>query len=154
MSPVAMSSDASWGTIVQARERRVKPCRSRSPQYQQRSCGIHGRLFRTWRWLPREWMTASPVVSLQARAGSDSVGARMFVDATQSLGVLDLGLTASRPDYLAVYGYKWLLRPRGAAWLVTRHYGELRPLLPSWKSAGDGKIFRRAAAACARGGPL
>jgi len=75
------------------------------------------------------------------RAAADSVGARIFADVTQSLGVLGMGLAASRPDYLAVHGYKWLLCPRGAAWLVTRHYGELRPLMPSWKSAADGGYF-------------
>jgi len=78
---------------------------------------------------------------VRLRAAADSVGARIFVDATQSLGVLDVGLAASRPDFLAVHGYKWLLCPRGAAWLVTPHYGELRPLLPSWKSAADGSYF-------------
>ena len=43
-----------------------------------------------------------------------------------------------QPDYLAVHGYKWLLCPRGAAWLVTRddRVGELRPLAPNWRSAG------------------
>jgi selenocysteine lyase/cysteine desulfurase len=82
---------------------------------------------------------------VRLRAAADSVGARMFVDATQSLGVLDTNLAASRPDYLAVHGYKWLLCPRGAAWLVTPHYQELRPLMPSWKSAADGGYF---------GGPL
>jgi selenocysteine lyase/cysteine desulfurase len=75
------------------------------------------------------------------RAAAESVGARMFVDATQSLGVLGMDLAGWRPDYLAVHGYKWLLCPRGAAWLVTPHYGELRPLLPSWKSTEDGGYF-------------
>jgi selenocysteine lyase/cysteine desulfurase len=72
------------------------------------------------------------------RAACDEVGARLFVDATQSLGVLPIGVEA---DYLAVHGYKWMLCPRGAAWLVTRHHEELRPLLPGWKSAADGGYF-------------
>jgi selenocysteine lyase/cysteine desulfurase len=87
------------------------------------------------------------------RAAADSVGARIFADVTQSLGVLGMDLAASRPDYLAVHGYKWLLCPRGAAWLVTRHYNELHPLMPSWKSAADGGYFGgslRLAAAAAR----
>jgi selenocysteine lyase/cysteine desulfurase len=79
------------------------------------------------------------------RAATDAVGARLFVDATQSLGVLRPDLATVRPDYLAVHGYKWLLCPRGAAWLVTPHHNELRPLLPSWKSTADGGYF---------GGPL
>ena len=81
----------------------------------------------------------------RVRAATDTVGARLFVDLTQSLGVLRQDLSAARPDYLAVHGYKWLLCPRGAAWLVTPHHDELRPLMPSWKSAPDGGYF---------GGPL
>jgi selenocysteine lyase/cysteine desulfurase len=72
------------------------------------------------------------------RAATDRVGARLFVDLTQSLGVLRFDAGAVRPDYLAVHGYKWLLCPRGAAWLVTRadRVGELRPLAPNWRSSG------------------
>jgi selenocysteine lyase/cysteine desulfurase len=75
------------------------------------------------------------------RAAADAVGARLFADVTQSLGVLGMDLAASRPDYLAVHGYKWLLCPRGAAWLVTPHYDELRPLMPSWTSTVDREYF-------------
>ena len=75
------------------------------------------------------------------RAAADAVGARLFADVTQSLGVLGMDLAASRPDYLAVHGYKWLLCPRGAAWLVTPHYDELQPLIPSWNSADDHEYF-------------
>lgn len=70
------------------------------------------------------------------RAASDEVGARLFVDATQSFGVLRFDFDGIRPDHLAVHGYKWMLSPRGAAWMVTRpdRIAELAPLLPSWKS--------------------
>jgi selenocysteine lyase/cysteine desulfurase len=78
---------------------------------------------------------------VRLRAAADAAGARIFADVTQSLGVLGMDLGASQPDYLAVHGYKWLLCPRGAAWLVTRHYDELRPLMPGWKSAVDGRYF-------------
>jgi selenocysteine lyase/cysteine desulfurase len=69
------------------------------------------------------------------RAATDAVGARLFVNLTQSLGALRFD-PLIRPDYLAVHGYKWLLCPRGAAWLVTRpdRVGELAPLAPNWKS--------------------
>ncbi len=72
------------------------------------------------------------------RAATDRFGARLFVDLTQSLGALRFDGDAARPDYLAVHGYKWLLCPRGAAWLATRpdRVEELRPLAPSWKSTG------------------
>ncbi|GAA2070293.1 aminotransferase class V-fold PLP-dependent enzyme [Actinomadura alba] len=70
------------------------------------------------------------------RAATDRVGARLFVDLTQSLGALRFDAATIRPDYFAVHGYKWMLCPRGAAWLVTRpdRLDELRPLAPSWRS--------------------
>jgi selenocysteine lyase/cysteine desulfurase len=72
------------------------------------------------------------------RAATDRVGARLFVNLTQSLGALRFDAEAVRPDYLAVHGYKWLLCPRGAAWLATRpdRLEELRPLAPNWTSTG------------------
>jgi selenocysteine lyase/cysteine desulfurase len=77
------------------------------------------------------------------RAASDEVGARLFVDVTQSLGVLRFEFQQVLPDYLAVHGYKWLLSPRGAAYLVAREdrIEELRPLLPSWKSTAEPAFF-------------
>jgi selenocysteine lyase/cysteine desulfurase len=64
------------------------------------------------------------------------IGARLFVDATQSLGVLRFDARAAGADYVAAHGYKWLLAPRGATWLWARsdRLQELRPLAPSWKS--------------------
>lgn len=72
------------------------------------------------------------------RAATDHVGARLFVDLTQSLGALRFDADRIRADYFAAHGYKWLLCPRGAAWLVTRpdRIDELRPLAPNWKSTG------------------
>ena len=66
------------------------------------------------------------------------VGARLFVDVTQSLGVLRFDAAAGA-DYVAAHGYKWLLAPRGASWLWVRqdHIRELFPLAPSWKSVAS-----------------
>jgi selenocysteine lyase/cysteine desulfurase len=63
-------------------------------------------------------------------------GAALAADLTQSLGVLDHDLTALGLDYVLVHGYKWLLCPRGAAWLIASGPARdaLAPLLPSWKS--------------------
>jgi selenocysteine lyase/cysteine desulfurase len=64
------------------------------------------------------------------------VGARLFVDGCQSLGALRLDAIAAGVDYVAAHGYKWLLAPRGAAWLWVRpgRLDELKPLAPNWKS--------------------
>lgn len=73
-----------------------------------------------------------PQIAERCRA----VGARLFVNGTQSLGALRFDLAGVRPDYLATHGYKWLLAPRGAGWLYVApdRLEETRPLAPSWKS--------------------
>jgi selenocysteine lyase/cysteine desulfurase len=63
------------------------------------------------------------------------VGARFFVNLTQSLGALRFDADGAGADYVVAHGYKWLLAPRGATWLWARSGGrDLRPLAPSWKS--------------------
>jgi len=66
-------------------------------------------------------------------------GARLFVNATQSLGALRLDVEELGIDFLACHGYKWLLAPRGAAWLYVRRdrLDEVRPLAPNWHSVPD-----------------
>jgi len=72
-------------------------------------------------------------------ARTREVGARLLVNATQSLGALRFDVGEVRPDFLVTHGYKWLLAPRGAAWLYVapERLAEVRPLAPSWKSARD-----------------
>jgi selenocysteine lyase/cysteine desulfurase len=73
------------------------------------------------------------------------VGARLFVDSAQSLGALRLDAATVGADYVAAHGYKWMLCPRGAAWLWVRpgRLGELAPLTPlaplapNWKTVED-----------------
>ncbi len=64
------------------------------------------------------------------------VGARFFVNLTQSLGALRFDAAGCRADYVAAHGYKWLLAPRGTTWLWVRpeRLAGLRPLSPGWKS--------------------
>ncbi len=65
-----------------------------------------------------------------------ALGARLFLSLMQSAGVLRVGVREHDPDFVVAHGYKWLLAPRGAAWLYVRpdRLAELRPLAPSWKS--------------------
>ena len=71
------------------------------------------------------------------RAACARHGARLFLDGTQSVGALDLDLEGV--DYLAVGGYKWLLGPRGTAYLVVApdRLEELSPLNAGWKTPDD-----------------
>ncbi len=63
-------------------------------------------------------------------------GAVTLLDVTQAVGWLPVD--AARVDYLVASAYKWLLAPRGSAFLVAapRRREELRPLHAGWY-AGD-----------------
>jgi selenocysteine lyase/cysteine desulfurase len=64
-------------------------------------------------------------------------GARTFVDATQAVGWLPL--EARRFDYLTCAAYKWLLCPRGVAFMTIRpeHLEEVVPHAAGWYAAAD-----------------
>jgi selenocysteine lyase/cysteine desulfurase len=63
-------------------------------------------------------------------------GARVFLDAIQSLGALRYVPGA---DYVAAHAYKWLLGARGTTWLWISpdRLEELQPLAPSWKTVPE-----------------
>ncbi len=65
-------------------------------------------------------------------------GARLFVDATQSAGAMDLPL-AEHADFVAVGGYKWLLAPRGACFLRVREdcIDSMVPVASGWRTAQE-----------------
>src|SRR5829696_1394850 len=67
------------------------------------------------------------IVSATARHG-----AATLLDATQAVGWLPID--ASRFDYVACSAYKWLLSPRGTAFLTVREerLGEVTPQLAGW----------------------
>lgn len=64
-------------------------------------------------------------------------GAKLFVDATQSAGAVDFDLGLC--DWMACSGYKWLLAPRGTAYLVCSHdeAASIPPLAPGWKTPSE-----------------
>ena len=61
----------------------------------------------------------------------------VVVDATQAAGWLPLD--ARDADVLVCAAYKWLLAPRGAAFMVVgyRLAGELQPVMANWWATGD-----------------
>jgi selenocysteine lyase/cysteine desulfurase len=64
-------------------------------------------------------------------------GALLAVDVTQSCGWLPLD--ATRFDFVVCAAYKWLLSPRGTAFLALRpeHLERLRPLAAGWYAGED-----------------
>jgi selenocysteine lyase/cysteine desulfurase len=61
------------------------------------------------------------------------VGARLVIDASQSVGAMPLDIGALRPDFLVAVGYKWLLGPFSVGYLYVaeqHRFGE--PLEENW----------------------
>jgi selenocysteine lyase/cysteine desulfurase len=78
------------------------------------------------------------VADLEAIATAcDAVGARTLVDTTQAVGWLPVD--ASRFSYTTGGGYKWLLAPRGTAFLTVRPdlVDELTPVAAGWYAGED-----------------
>jgi selenocysteine lyase/cysteine desulfurase len=78
------------------------------------------------------------IADLEAIAGAATHhGARTYVDATQACGWLPLD--AGRFDFLASATYKWLLSPRGSAFMAVRpeRLEEVRPNAAGWYAGAD-----------------
>ncbi|MGA2925560.1 MAG: aminotransferase class V-fold PLP-dependent enzyme [Solirubrobacteraceae bacterium] len=61
------------------------------------------------------------------------VGARLVIDASQSVGAMPLDIGALRPDFLVAVGYKWLLGPFSVGYLyVAEQHRCGEPLEENW----------------------
>jgi selenocysteine lyase/cysteine desulfurase len=69
-------------------------------------------------------------------------GARLVIDATQSLGAMPLDVSELRPDYLVAAGYKWLLGPFSLGYLfVAGEHRSGRPLEENWINRSGAEDF-------------
>jgi selenocysteine lyase/cysteine desulfurase len=75
------------------------------------------------------------LVDLDALRAARSGGTRVVLDATQSLGWLDADL--SWADAVVAAGYKWLLSPRGVAWMAIRPELAAVPYAAGWYASAD-----------------
>ncbi|MFE0423465.1 aminotransferase class V-fold PLP-dependent enzyme [Streptomyces sp. NPDC058953] len=75
------------------------------------------------------------------REAAAAHGARTLLDASQSAGWLPL--TAGDWDYTVTVGYKYLLAPRGLAYLTVTEEAQrtLRPLFPGVFASEDGALY-------------
>ncbi len=85
--------------------------------------------------------TLFDLVALRER--TDTVGAWLVIDATQSLGALPFEVQAIRPDAIIAAGYKWLMGPYGCAyaWYGPRLDGG-KPLEENWINRAGSEDFR------------
>lgn len=75
------------------------------------------------------------LVDLAGLRAAQAAGTTVVLDATQSLGWNDADL--SWADAVVAAGYKWLLAPRGAAWMALRPGLEPVPHLANWFAGQD-----------------
>ena len=90
------------------------------------------------------WMDGTVFDLGAVRAACDRAGAKLAVDATQSLGAMPFDLDAVRPDVLAASGHKWLLGPYGVSFCYMAE--DLRsgePLEENWLNREGSEDFSR-----------
>lgn len=75
------------------------------------------------------------VVDLDALRAAQQAGTRVVLDATQSLGWHDADLGWA--DAVVAAGYKWLLSPRGVAWMAVRPELPTVPHAAGWYAGAD-----------------
>jgi selenocysteine lyase/cysteine desulfurase len=75
------------------------------------------------------------VADLDALRAARDGGTRVVLDATQSLGWFDADL--SWADAVVAAGYKWLLSPRGVAWMAIRPELAATPAAAGWYAGAD-----------------
>jgi len=70
-------------------------------------------------------------------AARERTGAKILLDATQACGWMPID--ASRFDYVVCAAYKWLLSPRGTAFMTMKqeHLETLRPVAAGWYAGDD-----------------
>jgi selenocysteine lyase/cysteine desulfurase len=81
------------------------------------------------------------VVDLDALRAAQAGGTRVVLDATQALGWFDADLGWA--DVVVAAAYKWLLTPRGVAWMAIGPGFEVVPHQAGWYAAADrwGSIY-------------
>ncbi|MFC5993152.1 aminotransferase class V-fold PLP-dependent enzyme [Pseudonocardia hispaniensis] len=75
------------------------------------------------------------IVDLEALRRARASGTRVVLDVTQAAGWMPLDLGWA--DAVAGAGYKWLLSPRGVAWMAVRPEWELVPHAAGWYAGAD-----------------
>ena len=79
-------------------------------------------------------------ISIRAR----ELGARLVIDASQSLGAMPLDVGELQPDFLVTVGYKWLLGPFGLGYLyVGEEHRAGEPLEQNWILRAGSEDFAR-----------
>jgi len=72
------------------------------------------------------------------------LGARLVIDASQSVGAMPLDVGELKPDFLVTVGYKWQLGPFGLGYLyVDEEHRQGEPLEQNWITRAGAEDFAR-----------
>ena len=95
--------------------------------------------------VPNVHWTDGALVDLAAVAHrSHEIGARLVIDASQSVGAMPFDVRTLRADFVATVGYKWLLGPVGVSYLyVAEEHRDGVPLEENWIARAGSEDFAR-----------
>jgi selenocysteine lyase/cysteine desulfurase len=95
--------------------------------------------------VPNVHWTDGALVDLSVVAArTHDLGARLVIDASQSLGAMPLDAARLRPDFLVAVGYKWLLGPFGIGYLyVAEEHRHGQPIEENWILRAGSQDFAR-----------
>lgn len=91
------------------------------------------------------WTDGSLIDLEQVSRKVRAVGARLVVDASQSLGAYPLDVRKIQPDFLVTVGYKWLMGPYNLGYLYAdaSYLQEGKPIEFSWMVKAGSDDFTR-----------
>lgn len=90
------------------------------------------------------WTDGALIDLAPIAARSHQLGARLVIDASQSVGAMPIDVTQLRPDFLVTVGYKWLLGPFSVGYLyVAEEHRDGEPLEENWISRSHSEDFAR-----------
>jgi selenocysteine lyase/cysteine desulfurase len=90
------------------------------------------------------WTDGALVDLAPIAARAHELGARLVIDASQSLGAMPLDVGELEPDFLVSVGYKWQLGPFGLGYLyVAEEHRQGEPLEENWISRAGSEDFTR-----------
>jgi len=95
--------------------------------------------------VPNVHWTDGALIDLRAVATrAHELGARLVIDASQSLGAMPLDVGELRPDFVVSVGYKWLLGPFSVGYLyVAEEHRQGEPLEENWILREGSEDFAR-----------
>ncbi len=88
------------------------------------------------------WTNGAYIDLFEIRQACNLINSLLIIDATQTLGAMELSIDRIKPDFLVAAGYKWLLCPYGFSLLyVDEKFRNERPLEETWLARENAEDF-------------